>query len=130
MEFEWSDVHVNLIGHDLAEVTLVDRGIRCERVFRHDTHTQCIMALDVPAVIVVAPALTDFTVPDDADALRAFRLDVLQPVVLHRGTWHWGPYPIKGSSVSLFNVQGLRYADDNRSVDLADRGLAVDVSLP
>jgi hypothetical protein len=29
----------------------------------------------------------------------------------------------------LFNVQGLRYAEDNRCVDLAGKGLAVDVDL-
>jgi hypothetical protein len=29
--------------------------------------------------------------------------------------------------VSLFNVQGLGYADDNACVDLAERGLSVDV---
>ena len=29
----------------------------------------------------------------------------------------------------LFNVQGLRYAEDNRCVDLAAKGLSVDVDL-
>jgi hypothetical protein len=31
--------------------------------------------------------------------------------------------------VRLFNVQGLRYAEDNREIDLAARGLSVDVDL-
>jgi hypothetical protein len=50
--------------------------------------------------------------------------------VLHRGTWHWGPFPILGDEVRLFNVQGLRYAEDNRCMDLAGKGLSVDVVLP
>ena len=29
----------------------------------------------------------------------------------------------------LFNVQGLRYAEDNRMVDLAAKGYPVDVDL-
>ncbi len=49
--------------------------------------------------------------------------------MLNRGTWHWGPFPIEGPEVRLFNVQGLRYAEDNRCVDLAGKGLAVDVDL-
>jgi hypothetical protein len=52
---------------------------------------------------------------------------VLSPVVLHRGTWHWGPYPVGAESVRLFNVQGLRYREDNDSVDLLARGMPVDV---
>ena len=31
--------------------------------------------------------------------------------------------------VRLFNVQGLRYAEDNRRVDLAAKGLSVEVDL-
>ena len=43
-----------------------------------------------------------------------------ETVVLHRGTWHWGPFPIRGAaSVRLLNVQGRRYAEDNASVDLS-----------
>jgi ureidoglycolate hydrolase len=129
MEFAWNDVHVNTIGHTLDEVPVTDEGLRCETLFRHDTHTQSVMALNVPAVIVVAPAEIDFARLDDVEAIRAFRLDVLEPLVLHRGTWHWGPYPVEGTSVVLFNVQGLRYAEDNESVDLAQRNMAVDVLL-
>ena len=43
-----------------------------------------------------------------------------ETVVLHQGTWHWGPFPIRGArSVRLLNVQGRRYAEDNASVDLS-----------
>ena len=94
-------------------------GLRCQMLFRHDTHTQSVMSLDVPAVIAVAPAAEDFTDAIDAGSVRVFRLEPLQPVVLHKGTWHWGPFPVAADSVRLFNVQGLRYAEDNTCVDLA-----------
>ena len=129
LSFAWDDVHVNLIGHTRAEVPQTELGLRCQMLFRHDTHTQSVMSLDVPAVIAVAPAAQDFSAPADLDSIRVFRLEPLQPVVLHRGTWHWGPFPVDADSVRLFNVQGLRYAEDNACVDLASRGLAVDVVL-
>jgi hypothetical protein len=46
-------------------------------------------------------------------------------LVLHEGTWHWGPFPVGPEPVQLLNVQGRRYADDNDSVDLAERTGAV-----
>ena len=38
-------------------------GLRCEMLYRHDTHTQSLMSLDVPAVIAVAPAGVEFSNP-------------------------------------------------------------------
>ncbi len=127
MAFEWDDAHVNLIGHGRSEVPETTDGFRCEMLYRHDTHTQSLMPLNVPAVIAVAPADIEFTEEGDTDLIRAFRLEPLEPLVLHRGTWHWGPFPIEGDEVRLFNVQGLRYAEDNRCADLAGKGLSVDV---
>jgi hypothetical protein len=129
LSFAWDDVHVNLIGHRRDEVSAVPGGLRCEVLFRHATHTQAVMPLDVPAVIVVAPAGVEPDGPGGAESIRAFTLPVLTPVVLHRGTWHWGPYPVDGDSVQLFNVQGLRYREDNDSVDLLAKGTPVDVVL-
>jgi ureidoglycolate hydrolase len=85
------------------------------------------MPLDVNSVVVVAPAQAEMTSPDDADRLRAFIVPVLTAVVLHRGTWHWGPYPVGAESVTLLNVQGLRYREDNARVDLAAVGASVDI---
>jgi ureidoglycolate hydrolase len=129
LTFEWEDAHVNLIGHARNEVPETAHGLRCEMLFRHDTHTQTLMPLNVPAVIVVAPAGVEFAGEADAASIRAFRLEPLVALVLDRGTWHWGPFPIEGPEVRLFNVQGLRYAEDNRCVDLAARDLFVDVDL-
>ena len=127
--FEWGDVHVNLIGHDLDEVPTVPGGLRCQVLFRHATHTQALMAMDNPAVIVVAPAGEDPASEPGAATIRAFALPVLSPIVLHCGTWHWGPYPVGSDSVRLFNVQGLRYREDNDSVDLQAAGTSVDLVL-
>lgn len=129
LSFAWDDVHVNLIGHARAEVPATSDGLRCQMLFRHDTHTQCVMSIDVPAVIAVAPAAVDFSSPADVDAIHVFRLEPLEPLVLSRGTWHWGPFPIADDQVRLFNVQGLRYAEDNTCIDLAALGLDVDVQL-
>ena len=129
LSFAWDDVHVNIIGHARAEVPESADGLRCEMLYRHDTHTQTVMSLDVPAVIAVAPAAVDFSGPEDVQSIHVFRLEPLEPLVLHRGTWHWGPFPIADEAVRLFNVQGLRYAEDNSCVDLAAKGLDVDVQL-
>jgi hypothetical protein len=129
LSFAWDDVHVNLIGHRRDEVPAVDGGLRCEVLFRHATHTQVVMPLDVAAVVVVAPAGADLDSPGGWEAIRAFTLPVLSSVVLHRGTWHWGPYPVDAESVQLFNVQGLRYREDNDRIDLAALGQSVDVLL-
>jgi ureidoglycolate hydrolase len=129
LTFAWDDAHVNIIGHARAEVPAIQGGLRCEMLFRHHTHTQTVMSLDVPAVIAVAPAAVEFSGPADVESIQVFRLEPLEPLVLHRGTWHWGPFPIDAAAVRLFNVQGLRYAEDNDCVDLAAGGLDVDVIL-
>ena len=127
LEFAWQDVHVNRIGHHRDEVPRLPDGLRCEVMYRHATHTQVVMPLDVPAVVVVAPADVSMRSRSDVDQVRAFVLERQQAVVLDRGTWHWGPYPIGADSVEIFNVQGLRYAEDNDSVDLDALGAPVDV---
>jgi ureidoglycolate hydrolase len=129
MTFKWDDAHVNIIGHFRNEVPETEKGLRCDMLYRHDTHTQSVMALDVPAVIAVAPSSVEFTEQHDRETIRAFRLQPLEPLVLHLGTWHWGPFPVDAPEVRLFNVQGLRYAEDNRCMDLAALGFSVDVDL-
>jgi ureidoglycolate hydrolase len=121
LEFAWSDPHVNVIAHTYDEVEHTDVGAICAVLFRHDTHTQTLMVLDSPAVLAVAPADVDFSDAAHLDRVRAFRLDVQDALVLARGTWHWGPFPIDEPVVQLFNVQGRRYAQDNTSVSLPER---------
>ena len=117
------------IGHRRDEVPEVPDGLRCQVLFRHVTHTQVVMPLDVDAVVVVAPPGLDMVDAADVDQVQAFVLPKLSAIVLHRGTWHWGPYPIGAESVELFNVQGLRYREDNASVDLEALGAPLDVEI-
>ncbi len=129
LEFAWGDVHVNRISHRRDEVPETVGGLRCLMLFRHLTHTQVLMPLDTTAVMAVAPPGVPMDRPADADRVEAFVLEPLQVVVLHRGTWHWGPFPIAAETVELFNVQGLRYREDNECADLSALGAAVDVLL-
>ena len=123
LDFAWQDVHVNLIGHRRDEVPAVPGGLRCQVLFRHATHTQVVMPLDVAAVVVVAPPELDMVARRRRPG-PGLRDPAAVLIVLHRGTWHWGPYPVGADSVELFNVQGLRYREDNASVDLEALGAA------
>jgi len=97
-------------------------GAVVARMYRHATHTQALMALNVPSILAVAPADHAFAEATDLDAIRAFRVEPQEVLVLHRGTWHWGPFPLGSEPIRLLNVQGLRYAEDNDSVDIAAVG--------
>lgn len=125
--FEWGDAHLNLIGHDSGEVPHTRGGLACEMLFRHRTHTQALMVLNCPSVVVVAAPDAAFGSPADAGQLRAFLLRPLDAFVLHRGTWHWGPFPVGAPRVEMLNVQGLRYAEDNDCCRLAAVGAGVEV---
>lgn len=127
LEFAWADAHVNRISHHVDEVPATVGGLSCCEMYRHRTHTQVLMPLDAPAVIAVAAPDVAMDAPADTGCVVAFLLQPLQAVVLHRGTWHWGPFPVGTPSVELFNVQGLGYRDDNERADLADLGGPVDV---
>lgn len=127
LEFAWSDAHLNVIAHDLTEIPHSPGGLRCEVMYRHDSHTQALMSLDSAAVMAVAPAALGLAHAGELEQVRAFLLAPLQTVVLHRGTWHWGPFPIGAPRVRLLNVQGRRYLEDNASVDLAGRDMAVEI---
>lgn len=118
LTFEWADPHLNVIEHAHDEVDWSADGARCSVLYRHRTHTQALTPLDQVSIVAVAPAGLDFSTPEHLDAVRAFRLEVLDSLVLARGTWHWGPFPLGADPVRLLNVQGRRYREDNESVNL------------
>jgi ureidoglycolate hydrolase len=122
LHFEWADPHLNVIAHAYDEIEHRDDGAVVNRMYRHATHTQALMGLNVASILAVAPADQEFTDAADLDAIRAFRLEPQEVLVLHRGTWHWGPFPLGTESIRLLNVQGRRYAEDNDSVDIAAVG--------
>ena len=121
LHFAWADPHLNVIAHTYDEVGHTEQGAMCTVMYRHDTHTQALMPLNVPSIVAVAPADLDFSSPEHAEQVRAFALRPLDAFVLFRGTWHWGPFPLGAEPVQMLNVQGARYADDNASVDLPAR---------
>src|SRR6185503_21390968 len=126
LRYEWDGAHLNTIEHTSDEVERTAQGLRCAVMYRHETHTQVLTPLDASSVIAVAPADTSFTADYDLDTIRAFVVEPGETVVLHEGTWHWGPFPIRGAtSVRLLNVQGRRYAEDNASVDLSSSMIEV-----
>jgi ureidoglycolate hydrolase len=125
--FEWNDVHLNIISHRLEELVQTHNGLVCDVMFRHLTHTQALLVLNCPAVVAVAPPSSPLSGPEDLDRVRAFLLRPLDSFVLHQGTWHWGPFPVTDRQVDLFNIQGLRYSEDNDSVKLDERGAAVEI---
>jgi len=130
-EFVWGDAHVNFIGHAYDEIEHTSDGAaRCARMYRHDTHTQTLLPVNVESIMAVAPAAVEFTDPADFATIRAFRLRPLEALVLFRGTWHWGPFPLDSEPVRLFNVQGKRYLEDNRCVELVPAGGVVEILSP
>ena len=120
-EFAWGDPHVNVIEHRPDEIEHTAAGLVCDRFYRHDTHTQVLLPLDVDSVIAVASRAVDFSDLSHLDTVRAFALPPLTGFALFRGTWHWGPFPMGDAAVHLWNVQGKRYAEDNACADLVAR---------
>ena len=132
LAYDWADPHLNTIEHTFDEIEHgTDGAPHCDRFYRHDSHTQALMPLNVDAVVAVAPSATEFHVLSDLDAVRAFVLHPQDCFVLHRGTWHWGPFPLGPEPVRLLNVQGRGYVDDNASVVLPDAvGAVLSVVVP
>jgi ureidoglycolate hydrolase len=127
LQFAWNDVHLNVIAHFTNEIPHVSNGLVCQKLFRHVTHTQALMVLDNDALMVVAAPGTSLTSAADLDALAAFELRAKDSFVLHQGTWHWGPFPMTADEVTLYNIQGLRYAEDNECCDLTTIPKTVEV---
>jgi ureidoglycolate hydrolase len=126
--FTQNDGWVNYIAHSLDEIDVDGDAYRCVVLNRHDTHTQTLMPMSGDAVVVVAPGDVDFSRPEHYDTVRAFVLPRHSCVHLHRGTWHWGPYPVGADTVRIFNIQGRGYPLDNGVVQFAtSHGLAYDV---
>ena len=129
LEFTKNDGWVNYIAHRLDEIDVRDGNLRCELLNRHDTHTQTLMPMSGDAVVVVAPPDADFSRPEHFDAVRAFALPRHTCVHLHRGTWHWGPYPVGTDELQIFNIQGRGYPTDNGIVWLSrDHEVVYEVS--
>jgi ureidoglycolate hydrolase len=132
LDYAWADPHLNRIEHTYDEVDHDGTGAAvCDRFYRHDSHTQALMPLNVDSVVAVAPAETEFAGRSDLERVRAFVLHPQDCFVLHRGTWHWGPFPLGPEPVRLLNVQGRGYRDDNTAIELATAvGAVITVTVP
>lgn len=129
LEFRLNDGWVNYIGHTLDEIDVVDGALHCDVLNRHDTHTQTLMPVSGDAILVVAPGSVPFTSRDDLSTAAAFLVRRYECVHLHRGTWHWGPYPLDAPAVRIFNIQGRGYPNDNGVAALA-RDLGTIIAVP
>jgi len=118
LEFGWEDAHLNYISHAPEEVERSGDAFVLSRLYHHDTHTQALMPLNSPSWIAVAPAFVDFSHVEHVESVRAFLLDPFACIVLHRGTWHFGPFPVGSEPLRMLNLQGRRYEEDNAFVDL------------
>ncbi len=127
LSYDGGDPHLNVISHRLDELEAVDGALRCPELFRHERHTQALLVLNCTAVIAVAPPDVTFSSPEDARHVSAFVLRPYDAFVLQRGTWHWGPFPVRDDVVQLWNLQALAYIEDNDRADLAAVGATVDV---
>jgi ureidoglycolate hydrolase len=127
LEFTRADGWVNFISHAASEVEHGPTGPRCDHLNRHDTHTQTLVPMDGDALLVVAPPAAAFAATADLDLVAAFLIPQHQPVHLHRGTWHWGPYPVGRASVRLLNIQGRGWPTDNTVATLPT---ALEISPP
>jgi len=110
-------------------LTYSHRGLRCDHLNAHHRATQALFPMGRPTLLVVAPPGTLFDSRASLDTIAAFVVDGTAGVNLAYGTWHWGPYPL-GDEVSLINLQGRGFAQDNEIAHLErDLGVVVEVVL-
>lgn len=88
---------------------------------RHMLITETFIPLNGEGVIfVLAPADNSKDKPD-TEKIRIFLLDGSLGVLLHKGTWHWPPMPLKRSANIILLTKGNLSGDTN----FADIGLNV-----
>lgn len=94
-------------------MNLHGKPLQFRHITRHLEVTQCLASVGgAPWFIAVAPphAPDDAAAHPDPDAIRAFRIEGNQAIMLHRSTWHAGPYFL-GPQQAFFN---LELADTNQ----------------
>jgi ureidoglycolate hydrolase len=129
LRFDDGDPHANLIQHHPAEVRRHGDWLHCDVLYRHRRHSQLLVPLDHPAVLVVAAPDVTFADADALGGLAAFAVLPAEAFVLHPGTWHWGPFPTGDRPVTLLNVQARSYLSDNEPADLAALRTPVTVAM-
>ena len=103
-----------------ASVTQVDAmPLTVDTMEFHTDTWEAFVSLDSDSCICVAPATASRQL--DVDTLEAFRVPAGTMIYLHRGVWHYAPYPL-GSPVlhSLVILPERTYANDCEKIAIAD----------
>jgi len=88
---------------------------------RHKLFTETFIPLyGGEVVFVMAPADNSKDRPD-TDRIEAFLLDGRLGISLHKGTWHWPPFPIR----DFANIALFQKGDFSGKTDLEDIGFKV-----
>ena len=98
---------------------LARRGLRFHQIARHVRVTQCLGALGGKPWLIAAAPPADLANPaarPAQESIQAFRVPADCFIMLHRGTWHAGPYFDAADCIDFFN---LELADTN-SVDFQE----------
>ena len=99
---------------EMQVFTIAVRRMEFSFLERHVLETQAIMPIGgVPCVFPVAAA-TAGDGPEhcpEPDTVRAFLLDGTAGIRLHRGTWHWIPFPVGGNAAYLNLTRAGKFAD-------------------
>ena len=93
-------------------MALTNRGLLVSSLNRHGAATQVLASANGESwLLAVAPPDDAATAPDP-EAIRAFTIPGGFGVLLHRGTWHAGPY-FEPAAMNFFNLE----LDDTNEVD-------------
>ena len=99
---------------ELQVFTMTIRQMEFSFLERHQLETQAFIPIGgVPTVFPVALA-TDGDGPEhcpEPDTVRAFLLDGNQGVQLHKGTWHWIPFPVGRPGSYLNMTRAGKFSD-------------------
>lgn len=118
-EFEvnaWIHGEIDVSGGkvELQYFTLTVRDMEFSFLERHVLETQSFIPVGgVPCIFpVAAPTAGDG--PDhcpEPEDVRAFLFDGTAGVRLHKGTWHWVPFPLNGSASYLNMTRAGKFTD-------------------
>ncbi|GGJ80103.1 ureidoglycolate lyase [Deinococcus aquiradiocola] len=96
-------------GHLIAH----RRDLHVTQIERHHHTPEAFIATQGSSVMIFgAPG------PADPAALRAFRIDAGQAVLMHPGTWHWAPYPLSDTATFLLVLRAETADHDVEIVDI------------
>jgi ureidoglycolate lyase len=87
---------------------------------RHNHTCEAFIPISGSSLFVVAP-------PGQLqlDAVRAFLLEPGSAVLLHRGTWHWAPFPLTQSADFLLALRAETPTEDIETLEIPPHRLVI-----